>query len=97
MLAINIFSESLMLVASVFQLLKFWFGGVKEEGSNAFVLLQLLQAVVVVPTEIALLILLRSGAVPTWIMFYVVLLFSILEIAARRYRLYKAGQAEWFW
>jgi hypothetical protein len=97
MLTVNIISESLMLVASVFPLVKIRFGDRTEGGANAFVLLQLLQAAVVVPISIGLLVLLRSGAVAAWIMFYVVLLFSIFEIAARRYRLYKAGQAEWFW
>src|SRR4051794_28521686 len=95
MLAIAIFSESLMLVGSVYQLFEIWRRDTTEEGAKTFVLLQLLQAAIVVPVSIGLLILLRGGAVASWIIYSAVVMFSILQVAARRYRLYRAGQAEW--
>jgi len=97
MLAIAIFFESLRLVGSIFQLFEISRRDSRREGHNTFVLLQLLQAAIVVAVSIGLLILLRDGSVPSWIMFFAVSLLSVLQIAAHRYRLYRSDQAEWFW
>ena len=97
MLGIGILTDSFIVIGSVVQLIEIRRKEIKVERANTFVLLQLLQSIITLTIGILLLMTLRNGAVAAWIMFLVVSLFTTLEIVVRRYRLFSAGQAEWFW
>ncbi len=92
MLGISILFNGFATVVSVAQLISIKYRNTNEEGAITFVLMQMLQSVVALAIAIPLLIYLREGTVAAWIIFAAVTLLSVLERAARLWRLKKFGR-----
>jgi hypothetical protein len=77
--------SAFVVIVSPIQLWKLRRERMKIKGANRFVLMQLLQAAVVLSISIILLNTLRSGQAPVEIIFVAMLLLSLADTFVRRY------------